>query len=381
MSRLRVAIVAPSLGILGGQSIQADLLIRAWQQDPDVEAFLVPIDPPFPAPIRWAKRVKYVRTIANECTYAPRLLRDLRRADVVHIFSASYASFLLAPLPAVAAARLLGKPIIINYHSGHAPDHLARSGAARKLLARVDRNVVPSDFLVRVFRHFGLTAQSIPNIVDLQRFSYRDRPAVGPKILTTRSFENLYNVACTLRAFRLVQDRHPDASLTLAGGGSGEATLRHFAAALELRHVTFAGRVAPERMPDLFAGHDIYLQSPNVDNMPLSILEAFASGLPVVTTDAGGIVDMVSHRSNGLLASMNDHETLAAHVLELLANPSFALVLARTAVRGIDCFQWRFVRPQWLAVYRNVLETAASSAVPALDPTPAAAEGDRGARP
>ena len=115
--------------------------------------------------------------------------------------------------------------------------------------------------------------------------------------------------------------------------------------------------------------------------MPLSILEAFASGLPVVTTDAGGIVDMVSHRSNGLLASMNDHETLAAHVLELLANPSFALVLARTAVRGIDCFQWRFVRPQWLAVYRNVLETAASSAVPALDPTPAAAEGDRGARP
>jgi glycosyltransferase involved in cell wall biosynthesis len=381
MSRLRVAIVAPSLGILGGQSIQADLLIRAWQEDPDVGAFLVPIDPPFPAPIRWARRVKYVRTIANECTYGPRLLRDLRRADVVHIFSASYSSFLLAPLPAVAAARLLGKPVIFNYHSGQAPDHLARSGAARKLLARVDRIAVPSDFLVRVFRHFGLNAQSIPNIVDLRRFSYRERPGVGPRILSTRTFESLYNVACTLQAFRLVQHRHPDASLTLAGGGSGEAALRHLAAALDLRHVTFAGRVPPDRMADVFAAHDIYLQSPNIDNMPLSILEAFASGLPVVTTDAGGIVDMVSHRSNGLLASTNDHEALAAHVLELLDNPSFALTLARTAVRGIDCFQWRAVRPQWLGVYRNVLETGASSRMPVLSRTQAAAEVDRGGRP
>jgi glycosyltransferase involved in cell wall biosynthesis len=167
--------------------------------------------------------------------------------------------------------------------------------------------------------------------------------------------------------------------LTLAGGGSVEAALRHLAAALDLRQVTFAGRVPPDRMPDVFAVHDIFLQSPNVDNMPLSILEAFASGLPVVTTDAGGIVDMISHRSNGLLAPMSDHEALAAHVLELLANPSFALALARTAVRGIDCFQWRFVRPQWLGVYRDVLETGAASGVPAvLDATRAAAEGDRG---
>ena len=101
MRKLRVAVVAPSLGILGGQAVQAERLIRAWKTDPDVEAWLVPVNP-LPARLfRWATRVKYLRTVATELTYGPELVRELARADIVHVFSASYTSFLLAPLPAI----------------------------------------------------------------------------------------------------------------------------------------------------------------------------------------------------------------------------------------------------------------------------------------
>ena len=113
MATLRVAFVAPSLAILGGQAVQADRLLRAWRDDPDVAAYLVPINPAPPRPLAFATRVKYLRTIVNELTYGPHLVRDLARADVVHVFSASYSSFLLAPLPAILVARALGLPVVL----------------------------------------------------------------------------------------------------------------------------------------------------------------------------------------------------------------------------------------------------------------------------
>ena len=77
---------------------------------PDWAVWLVPVNPVFAPPFRFAADVKYLRTIVNEMPYFPLLLKELRRADVVHVFSASYSSFLLAPLPAIVAARLLGQP-------------------------------------------------------------------------------------------------------------------------------------------------------------------------------------------------------------------------------------------------------------------------------
>src|SRR5687768_445141 len=171
--RLKVAVVAPSLGILGGQAVQADRLLKCWQDDPEIEAWLVPVNPIPPKPFAGALRVKFARTAATQVTYWPLLLRELRKADVVHVFSASYFSFLLAPLPAVLVARLYGKPVVMNYRSGEAPDHLRRSAVARATLRHVDRNVVPSRFLQVVFAPFGIAAEVIPNIVDSTRFAFR----------------------------------------------------------------------------------------------------------------------------------------------------------------------------------------------------------------
>jgi glycosyltransferase involved in cell wall biosynthesis len=349
---LRVAVVVASQRILGGHSVQARQLLDAWRADGSVDAWIVPIDPVPPAPIDRLLRIKYVRTIATQLWYWPLLLRELRRADVVHAFAASYSSFLLAPLPAVLVARLLGKPVVLNYHSGEAPDHLRRSAVARFVLRRlVDANVVQSAFLRDVFRSFEIDANVVPNIVDLQQFTYRVRDPLRPRLLCTRNFEPIYNLSCVLRAFAKIQAYYPAATLTLVGSGSQDAMLRDEAAALRLENVTFAGRIAPSEVHASYADADIYVQAPRIDNMPLSLLEAFASGLPVVSTDVGGVPSMLRHGVDGLLVADDDAGGLADQVVNLLTQPAVARRLAESAYRTLAAYQWPVVRDGWLQAY------------------------------
>jgi glycosyltransferase involved in cell wall biosynthesis len=325
-----------------------------WRDDPAVQAWLVPHNPPPPVPLRWMTRIKYLRTLVTEATYLPLLVKELRRADVVHVFSASYTSFLLAPLPAVLIARALGKPVVLNYHSGEAPDHLQRSALARRTLRRVNRNAVPSTFLREVFARFGLDAAVVPNLVALEGLRYRPRVPLRPRLLSTRNMEALYNVECTLRAFHAVQAQWPDASLTLVGSGSELPRLQSLAASMGLRNVAFAGRVPPDAIADYYASHDIYIQSPKIDNMPLSVLEAFASGLPVVSTEVGGIPAILRHGEHGLLAPSDDAAALAAHVGRFLTEPGEARAMAEKAHRTLEAYTWPQVRGQWLEVYDSV---------------------------
>jgi glycosyltransferase involved in cell wall biosynthesis len=205
-----------------------------------------------------------------------------------------------------------------------------------------------------VFAEHGLQARVIPNNVDLGHFKYRAREPIRPRIVSTRNFEAHYDVATTLRAFALVQRRHPDAELTLVGGGSMEGGLKQLAADLRLANVTFVGRVSPEEIWKYYAAADIYLQTPVVDNMPLSVLEAFASGLPVVSTRVGGVPAMLKDGVHGLLAPPRDHEAVARQVIRLLEEPGLGLSLAEAAHRTCGAYTWEAVGPQWLSLYRDL---------------------------
>jgi L-malate glycosyltransferase len=359
---IRVAIVAPTLGILGGQAIQAQRLLDGWSGDPDVRAWLVPVNPVPPGPLRHLLRVKYARTLATQACYWPLLAGSLRRADLVHVFSASYFSFLLAPVPAVAVARLLGRPVVLNYRSGEAPDHLRRSRFARWAIRGCDQNVVPSTFLAGVFAEHDIPTRVVPNTIDLARFPFRRRQPLRPRLLSTRNLEPMYNVACTLRAFRLVQDRHPDATLTVVGDGTERRTLERLAVDLRLRGVTFTGRLSPDRIPEVYAASDIYVQTPDIDNMPSSVIEAFATGTPVVATSVGGVPAILQNGVHGLLAPADDAPGVAAQILRLLADTPLATRLAVAARASCGRLQWPAVRPQWLALYRELLDAPAPAA-------------------
>jgi len=219
--------------------------------------------------------------------------------------------------------------------------------------------VVPSGYLVGVFAKFGLQARSIFNFVDVERLSYRERSTLRPVFLSNRNFQSLYNVACTVRAFARIQREMPEARLIVAGFGPERQSLEALVGSLGLRHVEFRGRVNPADMPSLYDEADVYLNSPNIDNMPTSVIEAFAAGLPVVTTDAGGIPFIVTHEKTGLMVARDDDAALAAAALRLFREPALSAAIAGAARREcLERYVWQSVRSEWLRVYRSLSRTA-----------------------
>jgi glycosyltransferase involved in cell wall biosynthesis len=353
---IRVTLVGPSLDILGGQAVQAKRLLDRLSASPELAPDFLPVNPRLPGPLRALQRVKYLRTLATSVAYLGSMLRRFPATRVVHAFSASYWSFLLAPAPALLVGRLLGRKVVLNYRSGEAEDHLRRwRWTSRPLMRLAHRIVVPSGYLVEVFRRFGLEASAISNFVDPATLPYRERPTLAPRFLSNRNFEPLYNVACVVRTFARIQAEVPAAELVLVGQGSRRPALELLVKELGLRNVRFAGAVPPEAMGEYYDRADIYLNAPDIDNMPTSIIEAFAAGLPVVSTDAGGIPWIVRDQENGLLAARNDDAALAAAALRLLREPSLAARLAATARHDVlTRYTWPVVEQEWIRLYRDL---------------------------
>jgi len=352
--RLQVCIVAPSLRYVGGQSAQADLLLQHWHNDPDIAISFIAVDPPLPRALAWAESVPGLRTILREPLYFWHLWRGLKDVDIAHIFSASYWSFLLAPAPAWLFSRTRGAKTLINYHSGEARDHLQRFRSAKFVLSRVNRIVVPSGYLIDVFHEFGLPASAVPNIVDLAQFHYRERNPLRPHLVCTRGFSAYYSVDVVVRAFADVKKEHPDAQLDLVGGGPLEASIRKLVADLNLSGVNFTGVASRQEIGKYYDRADIFINASWLDNMPLSIIEAFATGTPVVTTSPECMPYLVEHERTGLLSPVGDEKSLAANVLRLLREPALAARLAKNAHEESQNYTWEAVREQWVSIYRGL---------------------------
>jgi glycosyltransferase involved in cell wall biosynthesis len=121
-----------------------------------------------------------------------------------------------------------------------------------------------------------------------------------------------------------------------------------------LRNVTFSGKVPVDRIPELYRAADIYLTSPNIDNMPGSLLECFAAGLPVVATNAGGIPLIARDGETALLVKPNDHEAMARAIFRLLEEAGLAQRLAEAAYVEARRYSWPALRRQWLDLYEEL---------------------------
>jgi glycosyltransferase involved in cell wall biosynthesis len=360
---VRVLLVGPSLDILGGQAIQLQRLLSRFRSTGSIDAGFLPVNPALPRPFGVLQRIKYVRTVVTSIAYVISLLRAVPRYDVIHAFSASYWSFLLAPVPAMIVGRLMRRRVVLNYRSGEARDHLSRWRAVTLPAMRLaDAIVVPSGYLVRVFADFGLAARPILNFVDADRIVFRHRDVVAPVFLSNRNFQTLYNVSCTIRAFARIQEVVPDAQLIVAGFGPQRKSLETLVATLGVRNVDFRGKTPPEAMPGLYNEADIYLNSPDIDNMPNSVIEAFAAGLPVVTTNAGGIPYIVEHEHTGLLVDCDDDAALARQALRLLHEPGLASRLSLTSRQEcLTRYVWSAVRAEWERLYLGLVRAPARS--------------------
>lgn len=353
--KLRICIAAPSLAYYGGQAIQAQRLIQAFAAEDAVSVEFLPHNPQLPSPLSYLQKIKYLRTVATSVYYALLLLIRMRRYDIVHVFSASYWSYLLSIVPPLVIAKLFGKKIILHYHSGEAEDHLTRWPLTTvPLMRRFDAIVVPSGYLLAIFARFGVRAQVIPNVLDLVRFKFRDRVPLRPIFLSCRLLEPLYNVANVIRAFHLIQRRVPDASLTIAAAGTQRPMLEKLVGDLKLERVSFVGIVPFDSMPELYDAHDIQLIGNDIDNMPAAITESCACGILIVTTSAGGIPFIVTHEHSALMVDCGDYAGLAREAERLLKHPELARNLAQNAREVAKDFSWERVGPRWLSLYRHI---------------------------
>lgn len=352
---IRVLLIAPSPAIVGGQSVQATQLMAVLDGLPDIKITFFPLDQRLPGPLRWISRIPYLRTLVSSLLYNGRLAWAARKADILHIFTAGLSSYTLWTIPALLMGNLYRKKLVVHYHDGQAEQHLTQWRTAKPTLRLADSIVTPSTFLVDVFGRHGIAARSIFNIIDVSWFHYRKRRKLAPRFLSNRGLEPLYNIECTLRAFAIIQQRYPDASLTIAHDGFHRPALEQLAAELKLRNARFIGYVAHKDVVALYDSVDAYLMSPNIDNMPVSLLECMASGLPIVATRAGGIPYIVKNGETALLVDVNDHEALASRAMDLLENEELVDHLTSRGLEEVKRYHWGPIREQWAALYRELV--------------------------
>jgi L-malate glycosyltransferase len=348
---IRVLLIAPSLNITGGQAVQAARLLSGLSQVEGIQIAFQPLDVNI-GPLR---QVRYLRTIISHLAYWLILIGRVWRYDILHVFTASYWSYNLWSLPALCLAKLFGKKIILNYRDGNAPEHLKNWPLAVPTIRLMDRVVAPSGYLVDVFGGFGIKAQSIFNVIDREKFRYRERRILKPLFLHNRMLESLYDVRTTLEAFQLVQRDYPEAELTVAHDGPLRGELEAYAQQLGLQRCRFIGALPQSKMAGLYDQADIYLTSPLIDCMPGSLLECFSSGLPVVATRAGGIPYIATHEKTALLVECGDSKDMAQQCLRLLADPNLVEGITQAARLEVLRYSEAPVIGAWVALYRELM--------------------------
>ncbi|MBA4141426.1 MAG: glycosyltransferase family 4 protein [Nitrosospira sp.] len=344
---------------MANQTLQLARLLR----EEGVMVELIQVNRPYRP--HWSGRLRGVRAAFRLLPYLAHLWRSTHKVQLFHVMANSGWSWHLFAAPAIWIAWLRGIPVIVNYRGGEAHAFFEKAFFWMKpSLRRIDAIIVPSGFLEAVFEKHGFSTSLVPNIIDLSRFSPKsggEAPSRTnfPQIIVTRNLEAIYDNATALRAFGIVRHAFPAATLIVAGSGPERQTLEELAAGLGIANaVTFTGRVDNERMAALYRSADIMVNPSLADNMPISVLEALASGIPVVSTDVGGVPYLVEHEKTALLVPARNPEAMAHAILVLLNNPDKATEIRKAGVESVQRYTWSNVRMSLLSVYEQALANA-----------------------
>lgn len=270
--------------------------------------------------------------------------------DVFHIHCCSGWGFLPAVV-GIRVGRRLGKRVVLTYHGGGAAGFFAKhKKLVTRYLRKTDVNIVLSGFLGQIFDTYQIPYTVIPNIIELDGTKYRNREVLRPRFISIRSLEPLYNIPCIIKAFAIVKQQLPEATLTIVGDGSERPALERMVQELGLQNVEFVGRVDNHDIYKYLDQADIMISAPHIDNMPVSLLEGFNAGLLVISSRVGGVPYMIEDGVNGLLFEDDDYSALADKMLYSLNSKCLDLVLA--AKHSLDNYSWETVKYKLLEIYQ-----------------------------
>lgn len=304
----------------------------------------------------WIASVPVVRAAFRLIPYLFALWNLAGRCDLVHIMANSGWSWHLFAAPAIWIAKLRKRPSVVNYHGGEAERFLTGSfRTIRMSLRHAAALIVPSAFLEAVFSRFGLPAKIIPNTIDTGRFRNPGaQRQIRRQLLVSRNLEPIYDNETAIRAFSIVHRTYPDATLTIAGSGPLATQLAKLGEELGLAEcVRFTGRLDRDEMANAYREADIAINPSLVDNMPISILEAMASGTPIVSTDVGGVPFVVENGKTALLVPPGSPEAMAVAICQLIENPALSNQLATNGLLEVQKYTWQQTWPLLARVYLN----------------------------
>ena len=352
---MRVALVGPlppPAGGMANQTLQLAELLRSAGARVELVQTNTPHRP------AWVGRVPVLRAGARLLPYALGLWRAAGRNQIFHVMANSGWSWHLFAAPAIRIAARRGVPVVVNYRGGDAATFLARSHRSVKAtIERASAVAVPSGFLQQVFAEHGMASEIVRNVVDLARFrpDVTGRPRAAHLVIT-RNLELIYDNATAIRALALVRRHVPEARLTITGTGPEQSALRNLAIELGLQDaVCLAGRLDRDEVAALYRDADVVLNPSTVDNAPNSLLEAMASGVPIVSTNVGGVPFLVQQGKTALLVPPQRPDAMADAVARLLNNSDEAAELVRGGLDEVRRHTWDQVSHSLAHLYARVI--------------------------
>jgi len=359
VSKLNIGLIGPLPPPSGGMANQMNQLAQLLQQD-GAKVEIVQVNAPY-RPV-WIGKIQGARAIFRLLFYIVSLWKAAGRVTLFHVMANSGWSWHLFAAPAICVAYLRGVPVVLHYHGGEAEAFFQRSFRWVNMSLRLVRKViVPSGFLVNVFQVHNIKAEIVPNVLDLSRYEATDyekeRESIQtPTIFVARNLEHIYGVDVLIAAFHKVLPNYPKVRLMIAGSGYEEEALKQQCAQLGIKDaVTFTGQIENDQMALYYQKATVAVNPSRADNLPISILEAFAFKVPVVSTDVGGVPCIVDDERTGLLVPSDDASKMASAIKRILEDKTLANRLASEGRREVESYAWPAVKQKLMAVYSAVL--------------------------
>lgn len=288
---------------------------------------------------QWLRMVDMIRTT----------ILNAKKIDYILIDTYSTSSFWYAFFCSQIARFFCVKYIPI-LRGGDLPQKLKNNPKlCHRLFANAYRNVAPSGYLKQAFEQAGYkNVIHIPNTIEIQKYPFKSRDAFAPKLLWVRAFATLYNPEMAVKVLFELQKTHPNAALTMVGPDKdgSMATTKAFAETLGIT-VHFTGQLSKESWWQLASDFDFFINTTNFDNTPISVMEAMALGLPVISTNVGGIPYLLTHNQTAILVNANGVDQMTTSIVDLIANPNEAIKLAKNARMLTEKMDWDMVKQDW----------------------------------
>ena len=277
-------------------------------------------------------------------------LKYAKKVDYVLIDTYSTNNFWYAFIIS-QICRILKLKYIPKLHGGNLPNRIVRSKFFSDLLFKnAYINIAPSNYLFEAFIKNGYTnLKYIPNTIDLQLYISSKKEFDSPKLLWVRSFAQIYNPLMAVKVFIKIKNSYPNAKICMVGpikDDSYEKTL-NFVKKNNV-DVKFTGKLSKKEWIELSREYNVFINTTHFDNTPISVIEAMALGLPVVSTKVGGIPYLLEHNDNALLVEDGAVNDMVQQINRLFTEPHLAQNLADNGKESVKSFDWKIVKKQWI---------------------------------